>query len=115
MVLSLQHHQTAVQPVEGRRAFKFRIVNGHIGANGAVVNRMANYREGDSGIPNQKPGVIAHFCGKGVEGYIRGMGGQDRLLFKRGEVAGVLNVNLFVVAYRAARRLIIGIKEKGKP
>lgn len=115
MVFLLLGNPFAVQPVEGGRALEFCIVDGHICPDGTVVNGFSEEGDGNPGIPDQEPGVVAHLGGKGVEGYVGGMGSKDGQGFLRGQAGGILQIDPAVVADTAPRSLVIGFQKAGKP
>ena len=115
MIFPLRPHPSAVHAVEGGRRVELRVVDGHVGADGAVISRFSQKRDGQSGIPGQKPGVKAHLGGEGVNGDVRRMGRQNRPLFVDGQAVRILDVDFLMVADRMARGLVVFLKENFFP
>ena len=113
MIFPLRPHPSAVHAVEGGRRVELRVVDGHVGADGAVISRFSQKRDGQPCIPRQKPRVEAHLGSEGVNGDVRRMGRQNRPLFVDGQAVRVFDVNFLMVADRMARGLVVFLQEAG--
>ena len=113
MIFPLRPHPSAVHAIEGGRRVELRVVDGHVSADGAVISRFSQKRDGQPCIPRQKPRVEAHLGGEGMNGDVRRMGRQNRPLFIDGQAVRILDVDFLMVADRMARGLVVFLKKAG--
>ena len=115
MTFRLLPEPAAVLPVEGGRAFKLSVINGHVRPDGTGVDGMPDNGQGELRHGEEKPGVVANLGGKGVEGGAGCVGSQNGLLLPRGQLLRVLKIDKTMVADSAPRGGVVGLQKLRQP
>ena len=102
MIFLLFPHKFRGKVIVGGGAGKFPVSDTHIRPHRAGIGRTCQ-RQGNPGQVGQKPGMKPHLRGKGMEGNITGMGGEDRQLLLPGQMLLIPDADQMVVADRCSR------------